>query len=141
MKNNRGITLTSIIIYVIGMTIIIALISTLTSFFYKNINVENLNSDTATQYTKFSSIFTEEINRENNYIIDCDTNYIIFYSGNQYTYKSENKSIYKNQIKICENVDRCEFSYTLIDGKYTIKVEFQAGNINLTGNDAIEYNM
>ena len=37
MKNNKGVTLTSLIIYVIGMVIVVASISTLTTFFYKNI--------------------------------------------------------------------------------------------------------
>ena len=155
MKSNKGITLTSVIIYVIGMTIIVALLSTLTSFFYKNINMENLTNDTATQFTKFSSIFTEEINKENNSIIDCKTtlkdtededknvenSYIIFSSGNQYTYINENKSIYKNKIKICENVEKCKFSYTLVDGKYSIQVDFKAGNIDLTEDEAITYTM
>ena len=36
MKNNKGVTLTSLIIYVIGMTIVVATIATLTSFFYKS---------------------------------------------------------------------------------------------------------
>ena len=67
MKSNKGITLTSLIIYIIGMTIAVALISTLMSFFTKNIKVENINNDT-TQYTKFSSIFSDEINNKNNII-------------------------------------------------------------------------
>ena len=72
MKSNKGITLTSLIIYIIGMTIAVALISTLMSFFTKNIKVENINNDT-TQYTKFSSIFSDEINNKNNIIVDCQT--------------------------------------------------------------------
>ena len=58
MKNNRGVTLTSVMIYVLGMTIIIWLVATITSFFYKNINIQDINKDT-TQYTKFSSIILE----------------------------------------------------------------------------------
>ena len=119
MKNNNGITLTSLIIYVIGMTIMVATIATITSFFYKNIDVGDINSDT-TQYTKFSSIFSEEINKENNTIIDCKSltdgvSYIIFSSGNQYTFNANSKSIYINNVKIDDNVEICDFSYTFID--------------------------
>ena len=146
MKNNNGITLTSVIIYVIGMIIMVSTIATLTSFFYKNIDIADINDDT-TQYTKFSSIFSEDINKENNYIIDCKNttendvkvSYIIFSSGNQYTYTSENNSIYKNNVKICENVEDCDFSYIFADSKYTIKVNFKTKTINMTGNDAIIY--
>ena len=111
MKNNKGVTLTSLIIYVIGMVIVVASISTLTTFFYKNIDTSAINDNTTTQYTKFLSYFTEEINNSNNKVVECKNNYIIFSSGNQYTYMEENKSIYKNKIKLCDNVEKCEFSY------------------------------
>ena len=92
MKNNKGVTLTSLIIYVIGMVIVVASISTLTTFFYKNIDTSAINDNTTTQYTKFLSYFTEEINNSNNKVVECKNNYIIFSSGNQYTYIEENKS-------------------------------------------------
>ena len=59
MKKNNGITLTSLIIYVTGMLLVVTTIATLTSFFYKNIDIKAINNDT-TQYTKFSSIFGED---------------------------------------------------------------------------------
>lgn len=142
MKNNKGVTLTSLIIYVIGMTIMVATIATLTSFFYKNINVSDINNDT-TQYTKFSSALSEEINRENNTVIDCksldEENYIIFSSGNQYTFNKTSKTIYKNNIKICGNVEECIFSYIFVDSKYEITVSFKTQNIDMTGNKAVKY--
>ena len=133
MKNNKGITLTSLIIYVIGMTIMVGTIATLTSFFYKNINIGSINNDT-TQYTKFSSIFSEEINRKDNSVVKCKklsdgTSYIIFSSGNQYTFNKNSKSIYKNNIKICEDIEECGFSYTFVDSKYKITVRQLALNL------------
>lgn len=148
MKNNKGITLISIIIYVIGMVIVVSIISTLTSFFYNNIDTTDITNNTA-QYTKFSSIFLEEVNKQNNAVVECKTivengfkvSYIIFLSGNQYTFKKENNAIYKNKIKICDNVDDCDFSYSFIDSKYKIKVNFKASNIDMTGENAIIYNL
>lgn len=147
MKNNKGVTLTSVIIYVIGMAIVIGTISTLTSFFYNNIEISEINDDSASQYTKFSSIFLEEINKENNSIIDCKTitennekvSYIIFYTGNQYTFK--NNSIYKNKNKICQNIEDCDFSYSFEDSVYKIKVNFKTKTIDMTGNSAVVYNL
>lgn len=144
--NSKGITLTSVIIYVIGMVFVIAIISTLTSFFYKNVNIEDINKET-TQYTKFSSIFLNEINKENNYIIDCKSieenegniSYIIFASGNQYTFMKENNSIYKNQIKICEDIQNCNFSYKFIDSEYVIKVDLKTNNMDMTEDNALKY--
>ena len=85
MKNNEGITLTSLIIYVIGMIIAIATITTLISYFSKNVKLEALGDSTA-EYTKFSSIVSDETNKRGNKIIDCKTtgegknkvSYIIF---------------------------------------------------------------
>ena len=143
MKNNKGITLTSLIIYVIGMTIMVATIATLTSFFYKNIDIGSISNDT-TQYTKFSSIFSEEINRNNNSVIDCKSltdgvSYIIFSSGNQYTFNENSKSIYKNNVKICDNVEMCNFLYTFVDSKYNITVNFKTSTIDMIGDNAVTY--
>ena len=135
MKNNKGITLTSLIIYVIGMVIVVASISTLTTFFYKNIDTSAINDNTTTQYTKFLSYFTEEINNSNNRVVECKNNYIIFSSGNQYTYMEENKSIYKNKIKLCDNVEKCEFSYK----NYIISIEFKSENIDKTEKNKMTY--
>ncbi len=145
MKNNKGITMISLITYIMGLTIVLALIATLTTFFFKNISAKDLNSDT-TQYTKFSSIFLEEINNKNNSVIECKSlnngvSYIIFSSGNQYTFNANSKCIYKNKIKICGNVETCDFSYTFVDSKYKIKVNFKTSNIDMTGENAIIYNL
>ena len=148
MKNNRGITLTSLIIYVIGMVIVVSLIATLTTFFYKNVNVDNISKDT-TQYTKFSNLFLDEINKKDNDIVECKTteedgqkiSYIIFSDGNQYTYKAENKSVYKNKIKICKDVEECEFSYIYIDSTYQIKINSKTSSVNMTGDNAMVYSM
>lgn len=145
MKNNKGITMISLITYIMGLTIVLALVATLTSFFFKNISTKDVDSDT-TQYTKFSSIFLEEINNKNNSVIECKSlnngvSYIIFSSGNQYTFNANSKCIYKNKIKICENVEICDFSYTFVDSKYKIKVNFKTSNVDMTGENAIIYNL
>lgn len=148
MKNQRGITLTSLSIYIIGMMVVIGIIATLTTFFYKNMNKID-DKNVSTDYTKFTNIFSSEINQKGNTIIEAKTyiennkkiSYIIFSSGNQYTYKEENKSIYKNNIKICTQIDKCEFSYTYQNSQYKINIELIAGNINLTGESKLVYTM
>lgn len=148
MRNNRGITLTSLIIYVIGMVIVVSIISTLTAFFYKNIDIAGID-DTTSQYTKFSSIFLDEINRESNRVVECKTifednykvSYIVFSSGNQYTFKSENGSVYRNRIKICEGVENCEFACSFVDSKFRVTVDFKTESIDMSGDSAITYSL
>ncbi|MCI8641243.1 MAG: hypothetical protein HFJ59_05175 [Clostridia bacterium] len=153
MKNNRGITLTSLIIYIIGMLIVIATIATLTSFFYRNVDINELERLSTEQFTEFSSIFSKEINKKNNKVIECKTNievidgndykisYIIFSGGNQYTYKQESNTIYKNNIKVCTGIEDCDFSYKFINSIYQIKVNFKTANLNMTGENAVNYSM
>ncbi len=148
MENQKGITLVSLSVYIIGMMVIIAIVATLTTFFYKNINNIDDN-DISTDYTKFTKIFSSEINKSGNTVVEAKTyiendkkvSYIIFSSGNQYTYKEENKSIYQNNIKICTKIDNCEFSYSYQNSQYKINVELIAGNISLTGENKIVYTM
>ncbi len=151
MKNNRGITLTSVIIYVIGLIVVVGTISTITTYFYKNIKVDEINDDSNTQYTQFSSVFLKEINKEGNYVVETKTekdennnitsSYIIFGTGNQYTFLSSNHSIYKNKVKICENIENCEFSSSLADAQYSITVNLKTNSIDLTGDNAITYTL
>ena len=65
MKSEKGITLVSLIIYVLVMVIVVALITVITAYFYKNIDINNVNYEINSQYTKFNSFFSDEINRNN----------------------------------------------------------------------------
>lgn len=111
MKSNKGITISSLVIYVIAMSIVVATIATLTSYFYSN--MEELDSDTNSSiaYTELNIYLSKEINIKENYPILSGggaQDYIIFTkTGNQYTFK--NSSIYQNQVKICSNIEECTF--------------------------------
>lgn len=108
MRSNKGITLTSLVIYVIAMVIVVTTVSTITSYFYNNIDNMNASTDSATVFTKFNMYFSEEINIKDNYPLAASADYIVFSkTGNQYTFK--NSSIYKNQVKICDNIENCTF--------------------------------
>ena len=133
MKGNRGVTLTSLIVYIIGMLIMLATLATLRTFFSKNIDIRAINDDTI-QYSKFASAFSTETNTKDNKVIECRTqidekgekvSYIVFSSGNQYKYK------------ICESIQNCEFSFD--NNKNTITVEFKTNSIDLTGDNAVTY--
>ena len=65
MKGNRGVTLTSLIVYIIGMLIMLATLATLRTFFSKNVDIRAINDDTI-QYSKFASAFSTETNTKDN---------------------------------------------------------------------------
>lgn len=146
MKSNKGITLMSLVVYIVGMIIVVAILTALVSYFSKNINIDDLKK-TGGEYTKFSSVFTKEVNIAGNKVLECYTqgdgenkvSYIVFSTGNQYTYMAQDKSIFRNKIKICENVEDCEFSSEFDDPKYVITVKFKSENSDFTGDNAIKY--
>lgn len=129
MKNEKGITLISLTIYVIVMAIVIGVMAIITTFFYKNMENE-FDIDPIAEYTTFNSYFSDEVNHENIRILECDTNYIVFSNGVQYSYIPENKGIYRNEVKICREVTKCTFKRDIKNGKNVVEVEFTSGNQN-----------
>ena len=62
MKNNRGVTLTSLAIYIIGLVTMIGLLSVFMRFFYRNVNRKSYTDDTAERYSKFIMYLTNDVN-------------------------------------------------------------------------------
>lgn len=137
MKSEKGITLISLIVYLIAMVIVVATVTIISGYFYKNTKGLNENIDPISEYTKFNTFFSEEVNHENIKVLDCKTNstnpatkesYIAFDNGVQYTFIKENKGIYRNKVKICREVENCDFTYEIINGKAVVSVNFTAGD-------------
>lgn len=140
MKSEKGITLISLIIYVIALTIVIGIIAVISGYFYKNIATTSENVEPMVEYTKFNSFFSEEVNYRGIKVLDCqsttgdngkiETSYIVFDNGVQYTYISGNKGIYRNKVKIARGIDNCSFEYKVEEGKDIVNVNFKAKDMN-----------
>lgn len=132
MNSEKGITLISLTIYILVLTIVVAVIGIITGAFVKSVKISNFYTDPLTEYTAFNSNFTDEINHQGIKILECKEDYVAFDNGVQYTYISANKGIYKNQVKIAKNVDYCTFIEQIKNGKQVIQVKFKAGSQNRT---------
>lgn len=141
MKSEKGITLISLTIYIIVMMLVVAMVSVVSGYFYTNINAVSDRSDPLIEYTKFNSFFTEEANYKNIKILECKTkykgnseangvenSYIVFDNGVQYTFIAENKGIYRNKIKISKNVEKCQFTNGVQNGKNVVEVKIKIEN-------------
>lgn len=119
IKNEKGVTLTSLIIYIIAMVIVVGIVAIITNYYYGNINNINKEVDVSKEYTKLISYLSEDVNNPYNVIKACDSDRIVFYdfskvsetdkgvAYNQYTFKED--GIYFNKVKICRGVKSCEF--------------------------------
>lgn len=138
MRSNKGITMSSLVIYVIAMSIVVATISTLTSYFYNNMNELDTDTNSSIAYTEFNTYLSKEINIKENYpiLIEGTTSDFIIFSktGNQYTFK--NGAIYQNKVKICSNISTCTFDAGQTDETTEI-VDIVKVYLKTTGN--IEY--
>ena len=131
IKNERGVTLTSVLIYVLALTVIVIIVGRITTYFYKNMNQVSTNTAAAAEYVKFNSYFTNEINIEGNYVDLCESDVIIFSkSENQYTFK--NNGIYMNKIKICKDIDSCKFSYNEETKEISVQLKIYGKDYNTT---------
>lgn len=114
MKQERGVTLTSLCIYVIALIIILGMMSTFLSYFYENTNETLVKSDSNEQYIRFLAYFTKDINSDNlKTVVLSDDLYTItfqFLNGTEHEYTLRNGEIFyidpdaKKQIALCTDV-------------------------------------
>lgn len=127
MKNENGVTLVALTIYIIAFAIVIGIISVLTSFFYSNVVNLSDTGENASEFSIFNMYFLEDIKEEGNKVARVDENgkYISFSNGNTYIFQDNH--IYKNKVKICDNVTDFKVEKQR-DGKETVTVFIKIGD-------------
>lgn len=124
MKSEKGVAITSIMIYIIALTVVVILIGRIITYFYKNINNVEENTLANAEYLMFNSYFTDEINIEGNEVALCENNYIVFSkTQNQYTY--QNDSIYRGKVKIAKDIEFCEFYYNEENKEISVNMKIE----------------
>lgn len=66
MKTSKGITIISLIIYIIILTFIIGTTSMLIKYFYNNTQETVISKKTADQYSRFIAYLTDDVNSRKN---------------------------------------------------------------------------
>lgn len=109
MSNQKGVTLISLIVYIIVLTIIISILSLVSQMFFTNIKYITAKGKYVSEFNKFNMYFIKDV-KNNKDVLECKSNKIILEDGTIYTYNSEENSIYRNKVKICNNISNCAFS-------------------------------
>ena len=125
MKNEKGVTLISLTVYIIVMALVVGVLAIITTFFYKN-TIDIKDIDPITEYITFNTFITDEINHSNIKVLECKDNYIVFSNGVQYTFIPANKGIYRNKVKICRGIENCAFETGKEGENDVIRVVFKA---------------
>ena len=144
MKNEQGITLIALIVYIILMTFVVAGVTAITNTFYNNVNEVDKTAESAVSFAKFNMYFINDIKSENVQIVSGGANsnqvQISFTNKNGQTqtvkYSVQNKALYRDKIKICDKVNDARI--TTNDSNNTITVKLLIGNYEKTTVYALE---
>ena len=112
MKNEKGITIISLIVYVIILTFVIAGVTSITAHFYGNMNEMDKTSKSSA-FAKFNMIFLNDIKSEGAKIEEPTSSsgvqLNLLHIGKDGTsetirYTIQGNSVYRNSVKICNGV-------------------------------------
>lgn len=127
MKNQKGVTLISLTIYIIALTVVIAILSVVSTYFYKNVNDTQNDITPLTEFTNFNTYFSEDVNTtsvtylttgENEETGDEYYTYVALVNEDnlkviKYIYVKKDKTIYRDtedaKIPVARNVTDCKF--------------------------------
>lgn len=142
MKSNRGITLTSLVIYVIGLVIVIAVMGNFTGFFYKNLEYTTMNQNSNEQYSRFLSYITKDANSDKLIYVKSGVNgkdciIFKFNDGTEHQYINQDEKIYfinvenqnEKKIILCEKVSS-QNAFNYANNK--IDINFKIANSNFS---------
>lgn len=119
MKSEKGITLSSLVIYMIIATAVISSVALLSSNFYSNMYKITEQSNYTPEFNKFSMFFSEDV--KNNKSAEVSSTKVTFEDGTIYEYKAGEKAIYRNKTKISEKLDTINFSTSNVKVNNTTK--------------------
>lgn len=141
LKSNRGITITSLIIYVIVLMVVIALLSGFSGYFYKNVNDITIEQNADEAYTRLLGFLTKDFNTDKPIFIRAgisDDNYeyltLTFRDGAEHQFIHKLSNLYfidtghNKIITLCYNVSSCNFSYIENSGQNTVNLNITIDN-------------
>ena len=104
MKKERGITLISLVVYVIVMSIMLVVISSIINQFYQNTDSIEASTEQILAFNTFNTYFLKEVKTKGNSIDHMQDTYVLFKTGNSFSYADG--KLYYNKMQICQDVQQ-----------------------------------
>lgn len=141
MKSQKGVTLLSLVIYIIVLTIVVSILALISRSFFSNMSYVKDQATYAPEFNKFNMFFIQDI--KNNTTATVNGNEIQFADGTRYTFNADQKEIYRNDKRIAKNVQVVIFTSRTETVRSTTKniinVNMAIGNTNALFNKSIDY--
>ena len=131
MRNQKGVTMVSLVIYIVAFSIIIGIVATVTTFFSNNISGLNETAGKSAEYNKFVIYMYEYTKKGYNAIIgnygENSNPYIVFEKGQERViFEKVDDKLYMNNAEICDNVQDFETRLETNDkGNQILKTKIQ----------------
>ena len=143
MKSQKGITMISLILYVVSFLLVTGTVAGITTFFYNNVQVLDDSIGSNSQYNKFNLYLLNECKKDGNELLawresdeskdisklvngSVKNKFITFEDNtgekNSFIYDDENSKLYYNLIKLCDNVEDFKMKVEEVNGKTVLKV-------------------
>lgn len=136
IKSAKGITMLSLVIYVLCFVGISAIVGSITVFFYNNNEVLDNEVSSASEYNKLNLYLVKDSEEKGNSykeIYEESGLYSLsFTNGNVYTFDKANGLIYFNQMCLCEYVSDFAVSLDYSSGKEVINVLVKFNDDNIS---------
>ena len=149
LKNNKGMTVISLLIYIIVLTVVIGSMSIVMRYFYKNADDTIISNDTAEQYSRFIAYITSDINsgKINNIELVSATDIKLNFSdgtvqeyqfneGTIYYIVINSQSVEEKKIQLCKDLSNCEFIFNNAQNKITTHITI--GGITYNNNFTVK---
>lgn len=138
MKQNRGITLTGLSLYVLVLSIAIAVLSTITMYFSNNYEYIESEGVNASQYNRLMSYLIKDSKKDNITVEEIQDYILRLSNGITYSFNSDEKAVYRDEVRIADNIEECVFTQTT-DGEFnnyfevevTIGIEKPLNNVTM----------
>lgn len=126
MKSQKGITLTSLVIYIMLVLLIVGMLAVITANYQGGIKEIKNEGTNNSEIDKFNVYFLKEVKKQENKVEKISENEIVFKGGNKYTFKKNNAIYLNDNIKIADDIESCRFSSELVNGKTVVTVTIKA---------------
>ena len=111
MKSQKGITLMSLIVYVVAFLMIIGIVGAITTFFYTNYSFLDKKSSVSAEYSKLNLIFSEENKANGVDIFDLQTNVDTGVYSKDYIDGLNNREDYPTKYELLDSLNTLCKSY------------------------------
>ncbi len=137
MKNNKGISLISLSIYVLVATIVVGILTFMNANFFSKVSEASSKTELMNEYAKFISVFLKDV-KNSEKVIEYTNDKLKFSDNVSYEIKAmknedgtiKEYAIFRDSVKVCEGIHKSEigvlpaFDYDYLENTVAVTLAF-----------------